>query len=63
LYDELLPFLPKNSVYYCGAKIRKLNCFESVSVADMTHRPNCSAVLNNVNSDDKGIECAMGKAG
>jgi len=29
----------------------------------VTHRPNYSIVVNSVNSDDKGIESAVGKAG
>jgi len=45
------------------SKISKINCFESVIVADVKHRPNYSVVMNNVNSDDKGIESAVGKAG
>jgi hypothetical protein len=33
-----------------------MNCFESVNVADLKHRPNYSIVVNNVNSDDKKVQ-------
>jgi hypothetical protein len=63
LYDELPCFTPENSVYYYTAKISKINYFESVRIADVNHGPNCSIVVNNVKSDDKGIDNAVGKAG